>query len=91
MHKIIYISSTGNNRALHSLYGGMDLHECDSCGAVVSDPDLHSDKCPQPGEATHTVTVTPASGMDEKTLAEAIRREIDRQLSKPEDRKPASA
>lgn len=41
MHLILSHSEPNGRTTGHVGFGTLDLHECDICGVVVSDPDLH--------------------------------------------------
>lgn len=42
MHQIVQASSDRPSE-MWALYRSLEIHECDECGAAVSDPDLHID------------------------------------------------
>ena len=44
MHKIMSHSEPNGRTTGHVGAGTLDLFECDECGCVVSDPDLHMDR-----------------------------------------------
>lgn len=44
MHKIMSHSEPNGRTTGHVGFGTLDLFECDECGCVVSDPDLHMER-----------------------------------------------
>lgn len=62
MHKILTHYEGAGRTEIPRDFGILELFECDVCGCVVSDPDLHMDYShPEPGEEEKVVVNLGAS------------------------------